>query len=184
MKKIIMICMTLMVMSACVEHAEIYKLLPAEEAAAIPYQKGQTVNFVNQHGDTLVYTVVFDETHLFGEYYGPYGYEDAKMKYTPQNYCYARSVNLECEQTRDQIGFTIIPGKELFIYWNWDQLADLVFYYDPAEPITIGETTYEGVHSDILYSSQTGELIHEWYYSEEYGLISAKFSGRSLVLIP
>lgn len=184
MKKIIMICMTLIVMSACVEHAEIYKLLPAEEAAAIPYQMGQTVNFVNQHGDTLAYTVVHDTTHLFnGEYYS--FYYGAKMKYIPVDYCYARSVNLECEQTRNSIGFTIIPGKELFIYWNNGLFADFILYYDPIDTLTIGGTTYEDVHSDVFYSSQTGELIHEWHYSEEYGLIFVKNNNSSsLMLIP
>ena len=183
MKKTLIFCMTLMVMSACVKHPEIYKLLPAEEAAAIPYQMGQTVNFVNQHGDTLTYTVVLDETHLFnGEYYN--FYHGAKMKYIPVEYCYARSVNLKCEQTSDMIGFMIIPGKELFIYWNGGLLADFILYYDPTETLTLGETTYENVHSGIFYSSQTGELIHEWHYSEEVGLISAKTDSQSLMLIP
>lgn len=183
MKKTLLFCMTLIVMSACVEHPEIYKILPAEEAAAIPYQMGQTVNFVDQNGDTLAYTVVFDETAPYnGEYYGPYIY--AKTSYIHLDYCYARIVNLKCERTNDIIGFTVIPGKELFTYWDGSLLADRVLKYDPAETYTIGETTYEGVHSDVLYSSQTGELIHEWHYSETYGLISVKSNSRSLVLIP
>ena len=177
------ICMTLLVMSACVEEADIYKLLPAEEAALIPYQMGQNVNFLNQDGDTLVFTVVLDETHLFdGEYYNPYG--DERLHYLPQNYCYARSVNMVCEQTSDKLCFTIIPGKELFTFWNRELLIDCVLTYKPTETVTIGETTYEHVHSGILYSSQTGELIYEWHYNAEYGLLSAKYGGRSLTLLP
>ena len=183
MKKIMIFCMMLMVMSACVEHAEIYKLLPASEAALIPYQMGQTVSFTNQNGDTLAFSVVLDETHLFdGENYNPYG--DEKMHYLPQNYCYARSVNLECERTSDKLSFTIVPGKELFAFWNRDLLIDCFFTYNPAETVTIDGTTYNQVHSGILYSSQTGELLFEWHYSAEYGLISAKFGGKSLTLLP
>ena len=177
------ICMTLLVMSACVEEADIYKLLPAEEAALIPYQMGQTVNFTDQNGDTLAYTVVLDETHLFdGEYYNPSG--DEKTHYIPRDYCYARSVNLECEQTNDKLSFMIIPGKELFVFCDRDLLIDCVLTYNPAETVTIDGTTYEHVHSGILYSSQTGELLYEWHYSAEYGLISAKFDGKSLTLLP
>lgn len=183
MKKILIFCMTLLVMSACVEEPDIYKLLPAEEAALIPYQMGQTVSFLDQNGDTLAYTVVLDETHLFdGEYYNPYGYE--KMKFIPKDYCYARSVNLECEQTGAKFSFMIVPGTELFVFWDRDLLIDCVLAYNPAETVTIGGTTYNQVHSGILYSSQTGELLYEWHYNAEYGLIAAKYGGRSLTMIP
>lgn len=183
MKKIMIICMTLLVMSACVEEPDIYKLLPASEAALIPYQMEQTVDFLNQNGDTLTYTVILDDTHLFdGEYYCPYG--DEKMHYIPRNYCYARSVNMECGQTSEKLSFTIIPGKELFVFWDRDLLIDCVLSYNPTETVTIGGTTYNQVHSGILYSSQTGELLYEWHYNAEYGLISAKYDGKSLTLLP
>ena len=54
-------------MTSCVKEPTILRRLPAEDAAAIPYQKGQTVDFVNENGDTLTFTVTYDETKPFSE---------------------------------------------------------------------------------------------------------------------
>ena len=42
----------------------------------------------------------------------------------------------------------------------------------------------EIVHHEILYSQYTGELIYDWYYSEELGLLYFKKGDFSLTRIP
>ena len=63
MKKIIMMCMVLLAISSCKKGND-YVPLSEEDAAAIPYQMGQTVKFINQDNDTVVCQVTWDQTHL------------------------------------------------------------------------------------------------------------------------
>ena len=63
MKKHLIFCIALVaVMASCVKEPQIYRKLTAVESAAIPYQMGQTLQFVDQNGDTLCLTVVHDTT--------------------------------------------------------------------------------------------------------------------------
>ena len=68
MKKHLIFCIAfLALLASCMKEPQIHRRLTDEEAAAIPYHLGQTVNFVNQNDDTLTYTVVFDTTCLDNE---------------------------------------------------------------------------------------------------------------------
>ena len=182
MKKLLMIGMTLLMMSSCIEHAHIYLKLSDEDAAAIPYQMGQTVDFVDQNGDTLTYTVTYDETYPYDidRYYNRLGPDD--KPYYDNYYCYARTVILDCEQNGPTLGFTILPEKELTFYFGSD--IDLNGNLLNTAPYTVDGVDYENVHHGILYSQYTGELIYDWYYSEEYGLIQVKYYDKSLTRVP
>ncbi len=55
----------------------------------------------------------------------------------------------------------------------------------PTTTFTIGETTYENVYYyESTYMSDTTTVSNTWYYSEEYGLLSAKSGGNTLIRIP
>ena len=85
MKKYILIGMVLMMMCSCVKHPDIYIKLSKEEAAAIPYQLGQTVSFLDQNGDTLGFQVTRDETYPYnGELYYNATWPELKAKTTQQ----------------------------------------------------------------------------------------------------
>ena len=118
MKKIIIICMALLAMSAC-KMENNYVMLSNEEAAAIPYQMGQTVKFLNQDNDTVVCQVVGDFTHPSDgyDYYHNYG-ADSIYFGMPRDYCYARTVDLACDTYPFFISFTILPEKEMFFNWH------------------------------------------------------------------
>lgn len=57
MKKFVIIGIILLLASSCVKHPNIILKISEEEAAAIPYEMGQTVKFLNQDGDTLTFQV-------------------------------------------------------------------------------------------------------------------------------
>ena len=146
MKKIIVICMVLLAMSACKKENN-FTLLAEEEAAAIPYQMGQTVKFLNQDNDTVVFQVTWDQTN-------------------PS----VRDVELSCETYPSFMGFSILPGKELSFNWNNELVisCDLPSSY---ESVTVGGLNHEFVHREKLYNQYTGELLYDWYYCEEHGLL-------------
>ena len=186
MKKHLIICLALVaLMTSCLKEPTIYLRLPEEDAAAIPYQKGQMLHFVNQDGDTLLYIVTYDETKPFSEDYWDYA-DDAKTSIIQQPYCYARSVQLHCYT--DSIGsrmlFTVIPGKYLYYSWNREMWLTHIDLNESTETITIGDVTYNDVHVSQDYNTQTGELYHSWYYSEEFGLLAVKNKHHSLTLVP
>ena len=61
MKRHLIYCIALAaLMASCVKEPTIYLRLPDKDAAAIPYQLGQTHNFINQDGDTLTFIVTHD----------------------------------------------------------------------------------------------------------------------------
>ena len=72
MKKMIMMCMVLLAMSACKKENN-YVTLSDEEAAAIPYQVGQLVKFLTQDNDTVAFQVTWDETSL-SDYHNDHNY--------------------------------------------------------------------------------------------------------------
>lgn len=181
MKKLLLFCITLIIMSSCIKQATIYMKLTDEEAAAIPYQMGQTVDFVDQNGDTLAYKVTYDETYPYDidRYYNRLGLDD--KPYYDDYYCYARTVILDCDQNGSSLGFTILPEKELYCYLNGE--IDLNGSLLNTAPYTVEDVDYENVHHDILYDQHTGEMIYSWYYSEEYGLLYLKYYDKSLTRI-
>ena len=183
MKKLLMIGMTLFLMSSCIEHAHIYLKLTDEDAAVIPYQMGQTVDFVDQNGDTLTYQVAFDDTYPYDQdrYFNRLHTGTRKIP-KDDYYCYARTVILDCEQTGASLGFTIRPGKELTFYFGNE--IDLSGSIWSTRPCTVNGIEYENVHHQILYSQYTGELIYDWYYNEEYGLLRIQCYDKSLTRVP
>jgi hypothetical protein len=167
-------------MASCVKEPTIYLRLPDEDAAAIPYQTGQMLNFIDQDGDTLLYIVTYDETKPFSDDYWDYA-EDSKMSIIQQPWCYARTVQLRCysDSTTTRMMFTVLPDK--IFYFNWNYQINIP-YYDlngATETVEVNGETYENVH----VSSYSGDFWHVWYYSEEVGLIAVKNEGHSLTLV-
>lgn len=190
MKKIMMIGMTLLLMSSCVKHANPYLKLSDADAAAIPYQMGETVKFLDQNGDTVTYEVIRDETY-------PYNYEQYNtaiaggdvMHPAPLSIeCYARTVTLYEQSYANHLSFTVKPGKEFsfhFISSNEVLMGglNLDMYLPSNNTYTIDGIEYEQVHHEILYSHYTGELLYDWYYSESLGLLYFKKGEVSLTRI-
>ena len=188
MKKILIMSMTLVIMSACVKHPEIIGILTEEVAVTIPYEMGQTVRFLDQNGDTLTYQVTRDVTYPYNweQYYNAINGADVMH---PAHYsieCYARTVNLTREQSFNQrLCFTVRPEKEFSFFFSFgeDELdLDMILLADGS--YSIDGIDYEHVHHEILYSQFTGELLYDWYYSEELGLLYFKKGDFSLTRIP
>lgn len=181
MKKLLIFCTALIMMSSCVKQAHIYMKLTDEDAAAIPYQMGQTVDFIDQSGDTLTYKVTYDETYPYDidRYYNRLGPDD--KPYYGNYDCYARTVILDCDWNGASLGFTILPEKYIYFYFGSD--IDLNGNLLNTAPYTVEGVDYENVHHGILYSQYTGELIFDWAYNEEYGLLYIKYYDKSLTRI-
>jgi len=186
MKRHLIYCIVLVaLMASCVKEPTIYLRLPDEDAAAIPYQTGQMLNFIDQDGDTLLYIVTYDETKPFSEDYWAYP-NDSKTSITQQPWCYARTVQLRCytDSTNTRMMFTVIPEKYLYFYWNYEMSLPHLDLNGATETVEVNGVTYENVHVNQYYDTQNGEVYHLWYYSEEVGLIAVKNREHSLTLIP
>jgi hypothetical protein len=183
MKKIIMICLALLAISACKKEND-YVLLSEEDVAAIPYQMGQTVKFLNQDNDTVVCQVVGDFTHPSDgyDYYHNYG-ADSIYFGMPRDYCYARTVDLACDTYPFFISFTILPEKEMFFNWH-HELVLCCELLPTDETFSINGTTYEHVTHDRLYNQYTGAMLYDWYYNEKLGLLYFEKGDFSLTRIP
>ncbi len=183
MKKTIMICMALIALCSCSKNVELLPL-SEEDATAIPYQMGQTVKFLNQDNDTIVFQVVIDFTHPSDgyDYYHNYG-ADSIYFGMPRDYCYARTVDLACDTYPFFISFTILPEKEMYFNWHHQLVisCDLPSSY---ENVTINGIDFELVHHEKLYNQYTGELLYDWYYNEEFGLLYFERGDFSLTRIP
>lgn len=188
MKKHLIFCIALVtLMTSCVKEPSILRRLTAEDATAIPYHTGQTVSFLNENGDTLNFTVTYDETKPFSEDFWEYPY-DAKMSIIRQPWCYARTVGLrrDSDSNNPELIFTVIPDKFLYFNWNYEMGITLP-YIDlkgETETVVVDSVTYENVHVNQYYDAQNSDLHHLWYYSEEVGLIAVKSKEHSLTLIP
>lgn len=186
MKKIIMICMVLLAMSSCKKEND-YVPLSEEDAAAIPYEMGQLVKFINQDNDTIVCRVGADWTHPSDgyDYYHNYG-ADSLYFGMPRDYCYARTVDLYCDDypVFYMMSFTILPEKELYFNFNHSLVINCELP-SSDETVTIGGIDYEHVHHERLYNQYTGEMLYDWYYNEEFGLLYFKKGGYfSLTRVP
>ena len=183
MKKLLIFCTVLIMMSSCIEHAHIYMKLTDEDAAAIPYQLEQTVDFIDQNGDTLTFEVVFDDTYPYDQDRFFNRLHEGTGKIPKDDYdCYARTVILDCSQSGQCLGFTIRPEKELTFYFDYDiDLNGSLLAFKPLE--WIDGTEYKNVHHEILYDQHTGQLIYDWYYNEEFGLLNIQYYNKSLTLI-
>ena len=186
MKKHLIFCIALVaLMASCVKEPTIYLRLPEEDAASIPYQKEQTLNFVNQDGDTLLYIVTYDEIKPFSEdSWGFVYYEDSKTSIIRQPWCYARTVQLRCytDSTDSRMLFTVIPDKMLY-FQNYEMSIPNYDLKGATETIEVNGVTYENVHVSSYYHPYNGELDHLWYYSKEVGLIAVKKGANSLTLV-
>ena len=178
MKKIWTIGMMLLLMSSCVKHANIYLKLSEEDAAAIPYREGQTVKFLNQDGDTVTYEVTRDEIYPYnGEQYINAIHGGDVMHPAPHSTeCYARTVILYEQSYANHMCFTVKPGKEFSFYFisNEGEL-NLDMYLPSVSSYTINGIDYEHVHHELLY---------DWYYNEEFGLLSFTKGDFSITRIP
>jgi len=181
MKKMIMICIALLAMSAC-KKANDYVPLTEEDVAAIPYQMGQTVKFLTQDNDTITFQVTWDETSLF-DYHDDHNYLSEPLDFdSPIVYCDTRTVELTSEAYPFFMVFTVYPEKVLSFNWN----NDLVICNEllPTDEIfSINGHNYDAQH-DRLYNQYTGEMLYDWYYSEEYGLLYFEKGDFSLTRIP
>lgn len=186
MKKHLLFCIALVaLMASCVKEPSILRRLTDEDAAAIPYQKEQTLNFVNQDGDTLLYIVTYDETKPFSEDSWDFVYyEDSKMSIIRQPWCYARTVVLQhaSDSGRKEMMFTVVPDKYLY-FLNYEMALPYIDLKGETETIEVNGITYENVHVSSYYHPYNGELDHLWYYSEEVGLIAVKKGANSLTLV-
>ena len=187
MKRHLIFCIALVaLMASCVKEPTIYLRLPDEDAAAIPYQTGQMLNFVDQDGDTLLYIVTYDETKPFSEDYWYWDYpNDSKTSIIQQPWCYARTVQLRCysDSINTRLMFTVIPDRYLYFLWNYEMTLPYINLKGTTETVEVNGVTYENVHISQYYDTQTGELWHLWYYSEEIGLIAVKNKNHSLTLV-
>ena len=188
MKKFILIGIALLMMSSCVKHPDIYVKLAEEDATAIPYQEGQTVSFLDQNGDTLTYHVTRDVTYPYNEdqYINAINGGDVMHPAHHSIECYARTVNLNIEQSyKNRLCFTARPKKEFTFSFDFGNNGiDLEMYLLSNSSCTIDGIDYENVHHEILYSHYTGELLYDWYYSEELGLLYFKKGDFSIIRIP
>ena len=184
MKKLVIIGIILLLASSCVKHPNIILKISEEEAAAIPYELGQTVKFLNQDGDTLSFQVLRDQTYPYNgeQYYNAIFGGDV---YHPSRYyCYARTVVLDREEG-GILGFTILPQKEFyFFYFVNGSNFELNCHLSPNSSYQINNTNYEQVHHEILCSQDSDETLYDWYYSEELGLLYFKKGNFSLTRIP
>ena len=182
MKKMIIICMVLLAMSACKKEND-YVTLSNEEAAAIPYQVGQLVKFLTQDNDTVAFQVTWDETSL-ADYHNDHNYLSEPLDFSsPISYCNARTVQLTSETYPFFMEFTIYPEKVLSFNWN----NDLVICREllpTDETFSINGTTYEHVTHDRLYNQYTGAMLYDWYYNEKLGLLYFEKGDFSLTRIP
>ena len=188
MKKLLMIGMTLFMMSSCIKHADIYMLLSDEDAATIPYEMGQTVKFLDRNGDTITYQVTRDILYPYNEdqYINALNGGDVMHPAHNSIECYARTVNLTQEHSyANRLCFTVRPEKEFsFCFGYGDNGINLDMSLMTNGPCTIDGIDYERVHHEILYSQFTGELIYDWYYNEEFGLLYFRKGDFSLTRIP
>lgn len=188
MKKIFILSMMLLMMSSCVKHAQIYMLLSDEDKAAIPYEIGQTLKFLNQNGDTVIYKVTRDVIYPYNgdQYINALNGGDVMHPAHNSIECYARTVNLTCEQSfANRLCFTVRPEKEFsFCFGGGMDELNLDMSLLTNGPCTIDGINYEYVHHEILYSQYTGELIYDWYYNEELGLLSFTKGDFSITRIP
>ena len=180
-----MIGMTLLMMSSCVKNPTIILKLTEEEAAAIPYQQGQTVNFLDQNSDTLTFEVIRDITYPYSQEPLYYAIYDVDVMEPCRYDRYARTVVLTCEQGASRLGFTVLPKKDLFFYFgSYGSSFSLDVKLSPNDTVTINGITYENVQHEILYDPDSDEPLYDWYYNEELGLLYFKKGEFSLTRIP
>ena len=185
MKKTLLFCIALVaLMTSCVKEPTILRRLTAEDAAAIPYHTEQTVNFLDENGDTLVFTVNYDEIKPFSEDYWEYPY-DSKMSFFRQPWCYARTVVLRhaSDSSRQEMMFTVVPDKYLY-FQNMEMALPYIDLKGETETVEVDGVTYENVHVNSYHNPYNSDLDHLWYYSEEVGLIAVKKGTHSLTLVP
>ncbi len=202
MKRHLIFCIALVaVMASCVKEPQIYRRLTEEEAAIVPYQMGQTIRMLNQDNDTLCFTVVHDTTFVSNDRYDP-RYNPSGKKIEPRPYFYAREVVLQSPpEDSCLLRYIVVPDKEVSVsyekrrldhdnhgniyYWHAIMGRTLPLNDLHTTTITIGETTYENVYVDQgSYTVDTTMVSYAWYYSEQYGLLSAKHGENTLTLIP
>ena len=205
MKRHLIFCIALVaVMASCVKEPHIYRRLTDEEMAIVPYQMGQTIRMINQDDDTICFTVVHDTTYVANNYYDSHYTPSGKMSLEigPRPYIYTREVVLQSPpEDSCRMCYTLAPEKVVtvsyeklsffqdnhgsFYSWQCILMRTLPLNDLPTTTFTIGETTYENVHFDQgSYTSNSSEVSYAWYYSEQFGLLTAKDGEHSLTLIP
>jgi hypothetical protein len=205
MKKYLIFCIALVaVMASCVKEPQIYRKLTADEAAVIPYQIDESIRMIDQDNDTICFTVVSDTMRIAYDYFDDYYYfPETKMSIEPRPYYYVREVVLQ-GQPEDSclLRCRVAPEKvvnisyEVFAhdvavngnpitYWHTVLGRSLPLSKLPTKSVTIGDITFDNVYYDEGSNSwNDGGSTWAWYYSEQYGLIAAKYGSYSLTRIP
>ena len=185
MKKQLLYCIILVaLLASCAKEPIIYRLLPAEDAAAIPYHLGDTVKMSNENNDTITFLVTYDTIEPLSEDDAQYYYaDDSKMTYIPGPYCYGRAVQLRSYANNTRMRLVVLPEKQFYFRWDYSFHISCQLNGE-TETININNVIYENVYLRQEYDSETGDVLSQWYYNEEVGLIAVKYNGRSLVRIP
>lgn len=184
MRKQLLYCIVLVaVLASCTKEPTIYRLLPAEDAAAIPYHLGDTVKMSNENNDTVIFLVTYDSIEpIMEEYIWSYVY-DSKTSVVPSPYCYGRIVQLRSYADNTRMKFVVMPEKRF--YYLWDHSLDISCQLNgETETVNINNITYENVYLRQECDATTGDVLSQWYYNEEVGLIAVKNKDHSLVRIP
>lgn len=182
MKNTITICVVLvLLMSSCLEEPGIYRLLPDEDAAAIPYRVGDQLSMINQDGDTINFIVTYDETEVY-DGYDDWDYsDDTKTSIEPLPWCYGRTVQLRSYADNVRLAFIVLLDKRFVFRWdNWGLPCMLD---GETQTISVNGATYENVFVRQEYNAETGEPLYQWYYCESVGLIAVRRGDLSLTLV-
>ena len=204
MKRHLIFCIAFVaVMTSCVKEPQIYRRLTKEEAAAIPYQIGESIRMLDQNDDTICLTVVHDTNYVAINYNDYNYYPTSKMSIEPHPYYYMREVVFQSPpEDSCLLRCCVAPEKVITISYEKQRLGngyyeDYFYYWQnildrtlslnnlPTTSFSVGETTYDNVYfEEGSYMTDFNTISYAWYYSEQFGLLAAKDGEHSLTLLP
>ena len=184
MKRLLIYCFSILfLMSSCLEEPDIYRLLPDEDAAVIPYKVGDEVSMLNQDGDTIRFIVTYDEREIYDSYDGWPFADDTKFDYEPGPWCYCRRVQLRSYASNIRLAFIALPYKAFDFRWE-DLWGFRCHLNGETTTFTINDVSYDHVYFRQELNEETGDPIYQWYFNETDGLLCVKYSENSLTILP
>ena len=184
MKRLLIYCFSILfLMSSCLEEPDIYRLLPVEDAAVIPYKVGDEVSMLNQDGDTIRFIVTYDEREIYDSYDGWPFADDTKFDYEPGPWCYCRRVQLRSYASNIRLAFIALPYKAFDFRWE-DLWGFRCHLNGETTTFTINDVSYDHVYFRQELNEETGDPIYQWYFNETDGLLCVKYSENSLTILP